>query len=68
MISGEESTSQVRLRAERIGALHERLYLAAETDLGAVLGHLDDVKPGLLVLDSVQTFSAAGRRRRRRAA
>src|SRR4051794_34267147 len=60
VVSGEESTSQVRLRAERIGALHERLYLAAETDLGAVLGHLDAVRPGLLVLDSVQTISAPG--------
>ena len=60
VISGEESVSQVRLRAERIGALHERLYLAAETDLGAVLGHLDAVKPGLLILDSVQTISAPG--------
>ena len=60
VISGEESVSQVRLRAERIGALHERLFLAAETDLGAVLGHLDAVKPGLLVLDSVQTISAPG--------
>lgn len=60
VVSGEESTSQVRLRAERIGALDERLYLAAETDLGAVMAHLDDVKPGLLVLDSVQTFAAAG--------
>jgi len=60
VVSGEESASQVRLRAERIGALHERLYLAAETDLAAVLGHLDDVRPGLLVLDSVQTFSAPG--------
>jgi DNA repair protein RadA/Sms len=60
VISGEESVSQVRLRAERIGALHERLYLAAETDLAAVLGHLDAVKPGLLVLDSVQTISAPG--------
>ena len=60
MVSGEESASQVRLRAERIGALHERLYLAAETDLSAVLGHLDAVKPGLLVLDSVQTISLPG--------
>jgi DNA repair protein RadA/Sms len=60
VISGEESAAQVRLRAQRIGALHERLYLAAETDLSAVLGHLDDVRPGLLVLDSVQTFSAPG--------
>jgi DNA repair protein RadA/Sms len=60
VVSGEESASQVRLRAQRIGALHERLFLAAETDLSAVLGHLDDVKPGLLVLDSVQSFSAPG--------
>jgi DNA repair protein RadA/Sms len=60
VISGEESASQVRLRAERIGALHPQLYLAAETDLAAVLGHLDTVKPGLLVLDSVQTISAPG--------
>jgi DNA repair protein RadA/Sms len=58
VVSGEESTSQVRLRAERIGALHPRLFLAAETDIGAVMGHIDDVKPGLLVLDSVQTFSS----------
>jgi DNA repair protein RadA/Sms len=60
VISGEESVSQVRLRAERISALHDRLFLAAETDLGAVLGHLDAVRPGLLVLDSVQTISMAG--------
>jgi DNA repair protein RadA/Sms len=60
VISGEESTSQVRLRAERIGALHPRLFLAAETDVAAVIGHLDAVRPGLLVLDSVQTFSAPG--------
>jgi DNA repair protein RadA/Sms len=60
VVSGEESVSQVRLRAERIGALDGRLYLAAENDLSAVLGHLDAVKPGLLVLDSVQTISLPG--------
>jgi DNA repair protein RadA/Sms len=60
VVSGEESVSQVRLRAERLDALHERLFLAAENDLGTVIGHLDAVKPGLLVLDSVQTVSAPG--------
>src|SRR5436309_1424752 len=60
VVSGEESPSQVRLRAERLGALHERLYLAAETDLEALLGHLDAVRPGLLVVDSVQTITAPG--------
>ncbi|MQA28161.1 MAG: DNA repair protein RadA [Micromonosporaceae bacterium] len=59
VVSGEESASQVRLRAERMGTLHDRLYLAAETDLSAVLGHLDAVRPGLLVLDSVQTISSS---------
>ncbi|ANZ17062.1 DNA repair protein RadA [Streptomyces noursei] len=57
-VTGEESASQVRLRADRIGALDEDLYLAAETDLSAVLGHLDSVKPSLLVLDSVQTVAS----------
>jgi DNA repair protein RadA/Sms len=57
-VTGEESAGQVRLRADRIGALSDHLYLAAETDLAAVLGHLDDVKPALLVLDSVQTVAS----------
>ncbi len=58
-VTGEESAAQVRLRAERIGALAPRLYLAAETDLGAVLAQLDRLKPDLLVVDSVQTISSA---------
>ncbi|MER6050484.1 DNA repair protein RadA [Streptomyces sp. BHT-5-2] len=57
-VTGEESASQVRLRADRIGALDEDLYLAAETDLSAVLGHLDSVKPSLLIMDSVQTVAS----------
>jgi DNA repair protein RadA/Sms len=58
-VTGEESAAQVRLRADRIGALRDDLYLAAETDLAAVLGHIDDIKPDLLVLDSVQSFASA---------
>ncbi|MGP4109893.1 DNA repair protein RadA [Streptomyces sp. 4N509B] len=58
-VTAEESAGQVRLRADRIGALHDQLYLAAETDLGSVLGQLDAVRPGLLVLDSVQTVASA---------
>lgn len=57
--SAEESTAQVRLRAERTGALHERLFLASETDLATILGHVDDVRPELLIVDSVQTVSSA---------
>jgi DNA repair protein RadA/Sms len=58
-ITGEESTAQVRLRAGRIKALSPDLFLAAETDVGAVLKHLDDVDPSLLIVDSVQTMAIA---------
>jgi DNA repair protein RadA/Sms len=58
-VTGEESAAQVRVRAERIGAMAPGLYLAAETDLGAVLGHLDQVRPDLVVVDSVQTIGSA---------
>lgn len=56
--SGEESTGQVRLRAERTGALHENLYLSAETDLGVVLGQIETVNPDLVIVDSVQTLAS----------
>jgi DNA repair protein RadA/Sms len=58
-VSAEESASQVRLRAERTGALADELYLAAETDLATILGHIDAVKPALVIVDSVQTVSSA---------
>ncbi len=59
-VTGEESASQVRLRADRTSAIHDELYLAAETDLGAVLTHVEEVRPELLVVDSVQTIGASG--------
>ena len=58
-ISGEESASQVRLRAERIKAIDPQLFLASETDLGAVIAHIDAVKPELLIIDSVQTIGSS---------
>ena len=51
-VTGEESAGQVRLRAERTGALRDELYLAAESDLGAIVGHLDELRPDLLIVDS----------------
>jgi len=56
-VTGEESASQVRLRAERIGALTPNLLLAAETDLATLLGHVEAAEPSLLVVDSVQTIA-----------
>ena len=57
-VSAEESVSQVRLRAERTGALHPSLLIAAETDLATILGQVDEVEPQLLIVDSVQTVSS----------
>ncbi|MCW2794585.1 DNA repair protein RadA [Nocardioides sp.] len=59
-VTGEESASQVRIRADRTGGVHNELYLAAETDLGAVLTHIEEVRPTLIVVDSVQTIGASG--------
>jgi DNA repair protein RadA/Sms len=57
-ITGEESAGQVRLRAERTGNVHDAMYLAAESDLSALLGHVDAVDPGLLIVDSIQTMAS----------
>lgn len=57
-VSGEESAAQVRLRAERTDAIADDLLLAAETDLSTVFGHLEQHRPGLLVVDSVQTLAS----------
>ncbi|MEU8118189.1 DNA repair protein RadA [Spirillospora sp. NPDC049024] len=58
-VTGEESAEQVRLRADRVGAITDRLYLAAETELSAILGHIESVDPGLLVVDSIQTIGTS---------
>jgi DNA repair protein RadA/Sms len=57
-VSAEESTAQTRLRAERLGALHDELYLLAETDLAAVGAEIERVQPTALIVDSVQTVYA----------
>jgi DNA repair protein RadA/Sms len=57
-VSGEESTGQIKLRADRTGALSDNLYLASENDLATVLGQIDHLKPELLIVDSVQTIIA----------
>lgn len=58
-LTGEESAAQVKSRAERINAIADTLYLAAETDLALALGQIQEIDPQLLILDSVQTFSSA---------
>ncbi|HEX3705440.1 MAG TPA: DNA repair protein RadA [Mycobacteriales bacterium] len=59
VVTGEESAAQVRLRAGRIGALADELYLAAETELSALVGHVEAVGPDVLIVDSIQTIGSA---------
>ncbi len=57
-ISGEESAEQIRIRANRIGTKSTTLLIADETDLAVLLGHVEQVDPDLLVVDSVQTIAS----------
>lgn len=59
-ITAEESAGQVRMRAQRTGALEDTLFLAAESNLDVAFGHVQHIKPSLLIVDSVQTMHAAG--------
>jgi DNA repair protein RadA/Sms len=54
--SGEESAAQIADRGRRLGALAESLFVAASTDLEAVVAAAEEVKPALLVVDSIQTL------------
>ena len=58
-VSGEESAAQVKLRAERLGISPRGLYLLAETDLHAINAHVDQLKPKVLVVDSIQAVYLA---------
>ena len=57
-ISGEESAKQTRLRADRIRALSERLLILPDTSLERILAHIDQLRPQLVIVDSVQTLSS----------
>jgi DNA repair protein RadA/Sms len=55
-VSGEEATAQVRMRAQRLGLGDSPVKLAAETNLRDILTTLDEEKPDLVVIDSIQTM------------
>ena len=59
IVTGEETAAQVQSRAARIEALEPSLFLAAETDLAALVTHVEQVEPSLLIVDSVQTIASA---------
>lgn len=55
-ISGEESTQQTKLRAERLAIDTDELFVLAETNLHLILHHIETVKPKLVIIDSIQTM------------
>lgn len=59
-VSGEESKEQTKMRAARLGVVGTELFVVAETNIEAIEHFINDVQPGLVVIDSIQTvfFSA----------
>ena len=55
-VTGEESSRQIRMRAERLNALADELFICAENNLERINQHVDKVKPELLIVDSIQTI------------
>lgn len=54
-VTGEESMAQIRLRAERLGALSDNLHILVETQVDRVAKHMRELKPAVCVIDSIQT-------------
>ncbi|MBQ2404401.1 MAG: DNA repair protein RadA, partial [Lachnospiraceae bacterium] len=55
-ISGEESLKQIKMRANRIGQIDGELYFVSETNLDMISGSIEDVKPDVVIIDSIQTM------------
>lgn len=55
-VSGEESEQQIKLRADRLPGQNPHLYLLAETRVESLIPHLEQLNPGLLIVDSIQTL------------
>lgn len=54
-VSGEESIKQIKLRAQRMGAESENIYLLSENNMEHILTNIQNINPDLLVIDSIQT-------------
>lgn len=55
-VTGEESAEQIKLRAERLGAMANELFVVAETNLDAIRNHIRELTPALTIIDSIQTL------------
>lgn len=57
-VSGEESARQLKMRADRIGRPNDNVYIVCETSLQNIHDHIEEVDPGLVVIDSIQTIAS----------
>ena len=58
-VSGEESLSQIKMRAERLSLKDSHFYLLSETDLAVIAGEVQRIAPDILIIDSIQTMQLA---------
>lgn len=56
-VSGEESASQIKMRANRLGVKGADFYIYPETDMGAIRQTIEDLKPDYVIIDSIQTMN-----------
>ncbi len=55
-VTGEESERQIKMRAERLGVAHDRIYILAGTDINDIIAAIEELAPELVIVDSVQTI------------
>ena len=58
-VSGEESSQQIKMRAERIGVSNENCLILTETNTSDITKHIEDVRPDIVIIDSIQTLESA---------
>ena len=56
-VSGEESASQIKMRAERLGMQADGFYIYAETNLEDIVAQVEALKPDYVIIDSIQTMT-----------
>ncbi len=58
-VSGEESGQQIKMRADRLGMRNENCFILTETATSEIFNHIDQLKPDMVVIDSIQTLQSA---------
>ena len=57
-VSGEESATQLKMRADRIGRVCDNVLIACETSLDNIMKHIEDTNPEIVIIDSIQTIAS----------